>query len=200
MNKNNYIETEYNKPFIRQRADPYVYRHSDGSYYFTASVPEYDRIVLRRSNTLNGLRESDEVTIWKKHDKGIMSVHIWAPEIHYLDNKWFIYYAGGDIDDIWAIRPYVLVCEGQNPLNDPWKELGMVKATDAFSFNDFSLDMTVFENKGKRYCVHWKETSGKAPATGTSQKTCRATNFTAFEEKALSLMNRTIRLSFHSSL
>ena len=32
-----------------------------------------------------------------------MSVHIWAPEIHYLDNKWFIYYAGGDIDDIWAI-------------------------------------------------------------------------------------------------
>ena len=123
MNKNNYIETEYNKPFIRQRADPYVYRHSDGSYYFTASVPEYDRIVLRRSNTLNGLRESDEVTIWKKHDKGIMSVHIWAPEIHYLDNKWFIYYAGGDIDDIWAIRPYVLVCEGQNPLNDPWKEL-----------------------------------------------------------------------------
>ena len=46
-----------------------VYRHSDGSYYFTASVPEYDRIVLRRSNTLNGLRESDEVTIWKKHDK-----------------------------------------------------------------------------------------------------------------------------------
>ena len=54
MNKNNYIETEYNKPFIRQRADPYVYRHSDGSYYFTASVPEYDRIVLRRSNTLNG--------------------------------------------------------------------------------------------------------------------------------------------------
>ena len=156
MNKNNYIETEYNKPFIRQRADPYVYRHSDGSYYFTASVPEYDRIVLRRSNTLNGLRESDEVTIWKKHDKGIMSVHIWAPEIHYLDNKWFIYYAGGDIDDIWAIRPYVLVCEGQNPLNDPWKELGMVKATDAFSFNDFSLDMTVFENKGKRYCV-WAE-------------------------------------------
>ena len=103
MNKNNYIETEYNKPFIRQRADPYVYRHSDGSYYFTASVPEYDRIVLRRSNTLNGLRESDEVTIWKKHDKGIMSVHIWAPEIHYLDNKWFIYYAGGDIDDRAAL-------------------------------------------------------------------------------------------------
>ena len=47
MNKNNFVETSYNKPFIKQRADPYIYKHIDGSYYFTASVPEYDRIVLR---------------------------------------------------------------------------------------------------------------------------------------------------------
>ena len=47
MDKTNYRQTEYNKPFIIQRADPYVYRHSDGTYWFTASVPEYDRIVLR---------------------------------------------------------------------------------------------------------------------------------------------------------
>ena len=43
---------KYNKPWILQRADPYVYRHTDGAYYFTASVPEYDRIVLRKSDTL----------------------------------------------------------------------------------------------------------------------------------------------------
>ena len=56
-----------------------------------------------------------------------MSVHIWAPEIHYVDNKWFIYFAGGDIEDYWAIRPYVLMCEGDDPLKDPWKEMGMLK-------------------------------------------------------------------------
>ena len=33
-----------------QRADPYVYRHSDGTYYFTASVPAYDSIVLKMAN------------------------------------------------------------------------------------------------------------------------------------------------------
>ena len=48
-------ELKYNEPWILQRADPYVYRHTDGSYYFTASVPEYDRIVLRKSDTLAGL-------------------------------------------------------------------------------------------------------------------------------------------------
>lgn len=108
MDKTNYRQTEYNKPFIIQRADPYVYRHSDGTYWFTASVPEYDRIVLRKSNTVDGLAQAEEVTIWRKHENGIMSMHIWAPEIHYVDNKWFIYFAGGDIEDIWAIRPYVL--------------------------------------------------------------------------------------------
>ena len=38
-------ELLYNKPWILQRADPYVYRHTDGTYYFTASVPAYDGIV-----------------------------------------------------------------------------------------------------------------------------------------------------------
>ena len=37
-------ETVYNRPFIFQRADPYILRCGDGSCYFTASVPEYDQI------------------------------------------------------------------------------------------------------------------------------------------------------------
>ena len=80
-------ELRYNEPWILQRADPYVYRHTDGNYYFTASVPEYDRIVLRRSKTLAGLKGAEEVTVWEKHKEGIMSEHIWAPELHYLDGK-----------------------------------------------------------------------------------------------------------------
>ena len=31
---------------VQQRADPWILRHTDGNYYFTASVPEYDRIIL----------------------------------------------------------------------------------------------------------------------------------------------------------
>ena len=47
------------KPIILQRADPWIYKHTDGYYYFTASVPEYDRIEIRRSKTINGLAESE---------------------------------------------------------------------------------------------------------------------------------------------
>ena len=154
-------ELEYNKPWILQRADPYVYKHTDGTYYFTASIPAYDRIVLRHSDTLAGLKDAEEVRVWQKHDKGIMSEHIWAPELHYLNGKWYIYYAGGDIDDVWAIRPYILECADQDPMTGNWVEKGkMIRAEeDEFSFEAFSLDGTVFENRGKHYYI-WAEKVG----------------------------------------
>ena len=40
-------------PFIEQRADPYILRH-EGQYYFIASVPEYDRLAIRRAESLEG--------------------------------------------------------------------------------------------------------------------------------------------------
>ena len=93
------METKLNKPFIEQRADPYVYRHTDGSYYFTASVPAYDKIILRKSDTLFGLKDAEEICIWKKHESGDMSEHIWAPELHYLDGKFYIYFAASRKED-----------------------------------------------------------------------------------------------------
>ncbi len=102
MNQNNYKKTSYNQPFIEQRADPYMYKHTDGMYYFTGSVPEYDRIVLRGSKSIEGLKDAEEHTLWKKHEQGPQSIHIWAPELHYLYGEWYIYYAAGDAADVWA--------------------------------------------------------------------------------------------------
>ena len=157
MNATNYIRTAWNRPFIPQRADPFVTR-LDGVYYFTASVPEYDRIILRRADSLEGLRTARETVVWRAHDSGDMSRRIWAPELHRLDGTWYIYFAASRKDDIWAPRPWVLRREGDDPLIGPWVECGMVKRADGdeFSFTDFSLDMTVFEAGGRRYAV-WAE-------------------------------------------
>lgn len=161
MSESNYRYTEYNQPFIEQRADPYIYRHTDGTYYFTASVPEYDRIVLREADTLAGLKEAKEKTLWTKHESGPQSLHVWAPEIHYIDGGWYIYYAAGDKDDEWAIRPYVLKCGGEDPMKDEWTEMGMIQAAedDPFSFHAFSLDATVFRQRGDYYYI-WAEKTG----------------------------------------
>ena len=160
MNQATVHETIYNRPFIRQRADPYILRREEGGYYFTASVPEYDRIILRYADTLSGLREAEERTLWVKHSSGPQSIHIWAPELHRIDGEWYIYYAGGDKDDVWEIRPYVLHCAG-DPMRDAWEELGPMQPAedDPFSFRAFSLDATVFSNRGERYMV-WAEKVG----------------------------------------
>ena len=60
---NNILKDEnkrLNVPLIEQRADPYVYRHTDGKYYFTASVPAYDKIILRCADSLYALRDAQE--------------------------------------------------------------------------------------------------------------------------------------------
>ena len=154
-------QLKYNEPWILQRADPYVYCHTDGTYYFTASVPEYDRIVLRRAAHLADLADAEEHEVWHKHESGPQSIHIWAPELHYLFGKWYLYYAGGDKDDIWAIRPYVLECQGDDPVHDPWVEKGKMTRADGdeFSFEAFSLDATVFEVNGSWYYI-WAEKVG----------------------------------------
>lgn len=157
MNQYNAIKTAYNTPFIAQRADPYI-RFMGGKWYFTASVPAYDGIILRCAESVEGLRAAPERVLWHKHESGVMSRNIWAPELHLLDGRWYIYFAAGERDDMWNIRPWVLRCEGDDPMTGEWTECGMLTRADGdeFSFTDFSLDMTVFEQQGRRYCI-WAE-------------------------------------------
>ena len=68
----------------------------------------------------------------------------------------YLYFAAGAAEDVWAIRPYVLECRAEDPMEGPWRELGLMEAADEFSFQDFSLDMTVFASNGAWYCV-WAE-------------------------------------------
>ena len=139
----------YPNPLIPQRADPFILRHSDGFYYFTASVPEYDRIELRRAPTIGGLAAAEPKTIWRKHATGPMGAHIWAPELHHIDGKWYVYFAAGEAERIWNIRIYVLENASANPLEGEWIERGQLRT----QWETFALDATTFEHRGVRYLV-----------------------------------------------
>lgn len=147
-------------PLILQRADPFLTLY-DGVYYFTASVPTYDCIEIRSSDTIDGLKTATPKIVWTKHKSGIMSEHIWAPEMHLIDGVWYIYFAASQADNKWELRPYALRCTGSDPMADRWEEAGaMIGVEGDDAFTDFSLDGTVFEHKGERYFV-WAEKVGK---------------------------------------
>jgi GH43 family beta-xylosidase len=139
----------FNNPLVLQRADPFVMLHSDGFYYFTATVPEYDRLVLRRAKSLNELGAAEEKVLWRKHEHGAMGSHIWAPELHRMDGKWYIYFAAGGAEKIWDIRIYAVENDSPNPMEGEWKECGQVKT----AWESFALDATTFEHGGANYLV-----------------------------------------------
>lgn len=153
---------QYKNPIVLQRADPWVLRHEDGLYYFTASVPEYDRIELRRSPTIQGLGQAEPRVIWRKHETGVMGHHIWAPELHHIDGVWYIYFAAGRAEAIWDIRMWALSNEAKDPFAGKWVERGQIR-TD---WESFSLDATTFEHRGRRYMI-WAQSDPKV-GPGTS--------------------------------
>ncbi|KAK4225646.1 glycosyl hydrolase [Podospora fimiseda] len=138
----------YVNTLAEQRADPHIYKHTDGWYYFTATVPAFDRIILRRAQSIQALGSAAETTIWTRKSSGVGSGQVWAPEIHFIDGKWYIYVALG-VKNEWRIRAFVLESSGANPLTSPWVEKGLVKT----NWDTFSLDATTFTANGTRYLV-----------------------------------------------
>jgi GH43 family beta-xylosidase len=174
-------------PLIQQRADPSLIRDSLGHYYFTATVPEYDRIVLRGASTIAGLVTAPEKVIWRKHASGEMAAHIWAPEIHRIDGKWYVYFTAGRSDDIWAIRLYVLENASADPTDGHWTEKGQLKT----NFESFTLDATTFEHRGQRYLV-WAQRPLQPRDAGTDIYIARMKNPWTIEGSQVSISSPTL--------
>ncbi len=144
---------EWPNPLIPQRADPQLLRHADGWYYLMATVPEYDRLELRRARSIAGLATAEPLVLWRRHEQGPMSRHIWAPELHFIDGRWFVYFSAGEAAEPWKIRLWVLENASPDPLQGEWIERGQIKT----QWDTFTLDATTFEHRGRRYLV-WAQT------------------------------------------
>lgn len=168
---------DYAAPLISHRADPYIYRHTDGTYYFIASHTDaghnldgryqYLYLILRSAKTLEDLTDNsgryEEKIVYERKpiNDGTMSPHLWAPEIHYIQGEWYIYYTTTISDESpWRIRPHCLACTGSDPMKDAWVEKGPVQTTieNDIAFTDFSLDHTHFHHKGKDYFLWAQKT------------------------------------------
>ncbi len=137
-------------PFILNRADPFVLRRND-YYHFTASVPEYDRIVLRRAATLSALPTAEEKVLWRAPASGPVSQLIWAPELHHGGDAWYVYFAAAPSREIkhnlFQHRMYALRNPADNPMEGDWSLAGQVDS----GIDAFCLDATTFAHRGQRY-------------------------------------------------
>jgi len=91
-----------------------------------------------------------------------MSRLIWAPELHFIEGNWYIYFAAASSNQPKEHenqhRMYALECKDANPLTGTWEEKGQVKT----HINSFSLDATTFEHKGTLFYV-WAQKDPAIP-------------------------------------
>jgi GH43 family beta-xylosidase len=133
----------------------------DSFYYYTHTSG--DRIRVWRTTTMSNLKHATEQVIWGKPTSGPNSHNIWAPELHYLDGKWYAYYTAGSSPDLATQRTFVLENTGDDPFKGTWAERG--KLADPLA-DFFAIDATVLEHQNKKYLI-W---SGHASATDNTQR------------------------------
>ncbi len=170
---------QFDNPLALQRADPFVTKAEDGTYYFIATAPEYDRIEIRSSKTINGIKDAKPIVIWRKHNTGLMGNHIWAPELHRIEGKWYIYFAAGSAENKWSIHKYALSNPSEDPTKGEWKEEGQIVTKNDI----FSLDTTTFELNGQRYLI-WVD-RGPGKVVNTSLYIAKMSSPTTVEDKQI---------------
>jgi GH43 family beta-xylosidase len=99
-------------PVAANGADPWVIRH-EGSYYYCRS--RGGGIWVSKSERLVDLGQSRGARVWTPERGKPWSRSLWAPELHYLRGRWYIYVAADDGDNA-NHRMYVLEGTSQDPL------------------------------------------------------------------------------------
>jgi GH43 family beta-xylosidase len=135
----------FTNPLLERGADPWAIYH-EGRYYYMHTTS--GKLVLWVTEDLTDLRNADMKTIWVPTDPS-NSKHLWAPEIHNIDGKWYVYYAadGGNSADH---QLYVL----ENPNADPFEGKFTMKgriSTDPD--NNWAIDGSLFNHRGEWYMV-----------------------------------------------
>jgi len=131
----------FQNPLLADGADPWIIRHSDGFYYMSVTLG--NRIALWKSRTMTGLAGTKPVVIWQPNPAEPYAKNLWAPELHYIDEHWYIYYTAGESDE--SRRVCVLQLQGEDPLRDQWRFMGAVNTEHP------GLDGTVIQHQGALY-------------------------------------------------
>ncbi|WP_343277439.1 family 43 glycosylhydrolase, partial [Ligaoa zhengdingensis] len=135
-------EHAFTNPIVNFGADPYVTYH-DGYYYYVR-VHNDKAIYVFRSPELNRIASTQPYLVYSPSGDE-PNQELWAPEIHYVDGCWYIYYTGGAGSNH---RMYVLKSKTENPL-EGFEFVGEL----APETERWAIDQTILEHEGKLYAI-----------------------------------------------
>lgn len=125
-------------PWVYQKEGTYYYMHTDGG-----------SINLRVVKSVSAIADAVPTRIFTPTTGTANSKNIWAPEIHYINSKWYIYYTAGNGTDVTQ-RTWVLENSHSDPTKGIWVDKGRIYHPSA----DFwAIDGSIMKHKDTNYFI-----------------------------------------------
>ncbi len=116
-------------------------------YYYT-SQPDADTIYLSETATLEALAQAEQQAVWWP-DSGQHFYHLWSPELHRIQGKWYIYFEADD-GNMDNHHLYVLENSSDNPVQGSWHMKGVLQTNDEWNYG---LHPTILQAESGLYLL-----------------------------------------------
>lgn len=146
----------FTNPLLPSGPDPWV-EYKDGFYYYMNTTET--NLTLWKTPSMADLKSAPKKVVWTPPASGPYSHDIWAPEIHFLQGKWYIYFAA-DSETNTSHRNWVAENSSPDPFQGEWTLKGKV----ADPLDKWAIDPSVFEDQGKLYLI-WSGWEGDENGT-----------------------------------
>lgn len=145
--------------------DPWIIKQGD--YYYLCKA-QGNGINIAKSNKLTNFPTTSSVwnaPVDKDGNKVWNPTNVWAPELHYIDGRWYIYYAAGrptsEANGSYTNQRTGVLRAKTNDPQGAWEDLGMLYTGDdykqgivaATENTSYAIDMGVFRLNGQLYAV-----------------------------------------------
>nr|WP_320057273.1 glycoside hydrolase family 43 protein [uncultured Bacteroides sp.] len=135
----------YTNPLLPSGTDPSAV-FLNGKYYYTHGTE--DKILLWATSDITDLAHATCKTVWLPKEAS-SSYHLWAPDINYINNKWYIYFAADD-GNTDNHQLYVIENTSPDPMKGEFKMKGCIMTNKEWNWG---IHASTFVNKGVQYLL-----------------------------------------------
>lgn len=127
-----------NNPLLEKGQDPWLMQ-DDSYYYYCFSAK--GAVNVQKVKRLTDLRTADTVVVWMPPANSMYSKELWAPELHKINDRWYVYVAADDGKNE-NHRMHVLASKGSTP-ESGFEYVGQLKDPD----DKWAIDGTVLHHQ-----------------------------------------------------
>lgn len=149
-------QSTFTNPLLPTGPDPWV-EFKDGWYYYMNTTAT--NLTVWKTRNIADLKSATKKIVWTPPATGPYSHDVWAPEIHFLRGKWYIYFAA-DAGTNQTHRIWVIENASPDPLQGEWTFKGKL----ADPADKWAIDASVFEDQGWLYAI-WSGWEGDENGT-----------------------------------